>query len=225
MMFWGSIVNALAIILGSFIGITVKFKEDIRLTITQGLGLASLIIGIKMGLEHHNIIVPIASLVVGGFIGENLKLEKRLEDLGKLLGRSKASSETGRFNQGFITASLVFCVGALAVIGALESGLQHNHDSLYAKSMLDGVTAIFFASSFGIGVAFSAILVLVYQGGITLFASYLEPLLNFIVLSELTATGGLLIIGIGLNILGITKIKVGNLLPALVAAVVISLLF
>lgn len=222
-MFFGSFVNAAVIVLGSAIGLIIKFPEGVRITITQALGLCSMIIGIKMGLVHENILIPIASLVIGGFIGESLKIETKIAGLGKLFGRNKSESDAGRISQGFMTATLVFCVGAMSVIGSLEAGLQGNHDTLLAKSMLDGVSAIFFSSTFGIGVMFSALSVLVYQGIITLGASFLEPLLHPVALAELTATGGILILAIGLNILGVTKIPVGNLLPAIIISVLLCM--
>lgn len=221
-MLWGTIANTAAIIVGSGLGIILKFREDVRLTIMQGLGLVVIIIGIKMGLDHSNVLIPIASLVIGGFIGESLKLETRLAGLGKYLTKGKSPGEAGRVTQGFMTSSLVFCVGALSIIGALEGGLQGSHDTLYVKSMLDGVSAIFFASSFGIGVTLSAISVFIYQGFIVVFANWLEPLFHPSALQAMTATGGMLIVGIGFNILGITKISVGNLLPALPAAIIIG---
>ena len=223
MMLWGTIVNACAIVVGSAIGMLFHLREDIRLTIMQGLGLVTIVLGMKMGLDHGNILIPIASLVIGGFIGECLKLEARLAALGKWLGGRRSAGEANQFIQGFVTASLVFCVGAMAVIGALEGGLKGSHDTLYTKAMLDGVSSIFFATSFGVGVLFSAIPVLVYQGTITLFASFLEPFFDASALQAMGATGGMLIIGIGINILGIGKISVGNLLPSLIIAVILSM--
>lgn len=226
MVLWGTLVNAVAILLGTFLGMTLKFKTEIRTTIMQGLGLATIIIGIKMGLAHQNILIPIASLVIGGFLGESLKIDARLADLGNLIARKQDNNgETSQFTQGFVTTTLVYCIGAMAVIGALEGGLQGSHDTLYAKSMLDGVSAIFFASSFGIGVGFSAVAVFLYQGIIALFANLLEPLFHASAIAEMTATGGMLIVGISLNILGITKISVGNLLPSLLIAVLLSMVF
>lgn len=224
-MLWGTIVNAIAILIGASLGMILKLKSSMRNTIMQGLGLATIIIGIKMGLAHANILIPIASLVFGGLVGEALQLDERLTNLGNLLAKGKSNTDSNQFIQGFVTATLVYCVGAMAVIGALEGGLQGTHDTLYAKAMLDGVSAIFFASSFGIGVAFAAIPVFVYQGLIAIFASFLEPLFHAAAIAEMTATGGMLIVGIGLNILGITKISVGNLLPSLLVAILLSMVF
>lgn len=223
-MLWGTIVNACAILAGAAIGLLLHLHEDVRRTIMHGLGLVTIVLGVKMGLDHDNILIPIASLVIGGFIGESLQIETRLAAVGKWLSRHRSADEANRLTQGFVTASLVYCVGAMAVIGALEGGLKGTHDTLYTKAILDGVTAAFFASSFGAGVMFSALPVFVYQGAIALFASFLEPLFHPSALQAMGATGGILIIGVGINILGIGKTPVGNLLPSLVVALIISLL-
>lgn len=222
-MLWGTIVNACAVVVGAAIGLLLRLREDVRLTIMQGLGLVTIALGVKMGLDHGNILIPIASIVIGGFIGESLKIESRLAAVGKWLGRRRSAGEASRIVQGFVTASLVYCVGAMAVIGALEGGLKGTHDTLYTKAMLDGVTSIFFASSFGIGVLFSAVPVFVYQGAIALFASFLEPLFHPSALQAIGATGGMMIIGVGINILCIGKVPVGNLLPSLAVALIISM--
>lgn len=221
---WGTIVNGIAILVGAFIGVVIPFNEKLRVTIMQGLGLAVVVIGLNMGLGTENVLLPIASLVLGGAIGEWVDIEKRLGGLGARLEKLW-KKDSGQFTQGFLTATLVYCIGAMAILGALDSGLSRNHDVLYAKSMLDGVSAIFFASSFGVGVAFSALPVVLYQGVIALLANFLAPLLTGDVIVELTATGGMLILGIGLNILGVAKIRVGNLLPGLLFVVVLASLW
>jgi hypothetical protein len=224
---WGSIVNAIAIISGTLLGVAVKFPERVSQTIMNALGLAVVIIGISMGLKSENILIPIAALVIGGIIGEIANIEGWITRLGQALqsyvkGR-KDKVGGPDLTQGFLTATLVFCVGAMAVVGGLNSGLQGDHQVLYAKSMLDGICAIFFAASLGIGVGFSAIPVFLYQGGIALLATIIAPILSEPVIMELTATGGMLILGIGLNILGLTKIAVGNMLPAIVVAVILAM--
>lgn len=213
-------MNAAAVIAGSILGSLVKLPGGIRETIMQGLGLAVCLIGISMGLDTTNIIIPVAALVVGGGLGALVELERRLEGLGeKLANLVKAK---GSFTEGFLTATLVYCVGAMAVVGSLNSGLTGDHQVLFTKAILDGTTAVFFTASLGIGVAFSAVPLLLYQGGIALCAGFVAPLLSEGALAELTATGGLLIFGIGLNMLGATRIKVGNLLPAILAAALIA---
>jgi len=169
-------------------------------------------------------------LAVGSIIGEKLDLERRIERLGEALqrmsaGRMKLGASKADFTQGFLTASLVYCVGAMAVVGSLNSGLTGDHQVLYAKSMLDGTTAVLFTASLGLGVAFSAIPVFIYQGAIALLATWIAPFLSELVIQELTATGGMLILGIGLNMLGLTKLRLGNMLPAVLIAALIALLW
>ncbi len=220
----GTIVNSIAIIIGALLGNLLKqgIPERIKETIMQGIGLAVLLIGISMTLETNNVLIIILSLVIGGVVGEKLKIEEKLDTLGSWLER-KAGQEKGDVAKGFVTASLVYCVGAMAIMGALESGLTGQHNTLYAKSALDGITSIIFASSMGLGVAFSSIPVFLYQGSITLGASLIKGFLNDAVVTEMTATGGLLILGIGINMLGLKKIKVGNLLPAIFAAILVTI--
>lgn len=226
---WGSIINALAIILGALLGNIVSFPENIKKSIMQVVSLVVIIIGISMGLESKNILIPFASLVLGSIVGELLNIESKISNLGqslkKAVGQKGNSAGNNRFTQGFLTATLVYCVGAMAVIGALNSGLQSNHSVLYAKSMLDGISAIFFSATFGIGVAFSALPVLIYQGLIAILATFVAPILSSTVLLEITATGGILILAIGLNMLGLTKISVGNMLPGILLAVILANFF
>jgi uncharacterized membrane protein YqgA involved in biofilm formation len=156
----------------------------------------------------------IFSIVVGSIIGEALGIEERLEKLGGWLESSVGKSE-GSVAKGFVIGSLIFCVGAMAIVGSLESGLTGNHETLFAKSLIDGVVSIIFASTLGIGVVFSALAVFVYQGIITIFAAFMKPYLIESVIAEMSAIGGLLIMGIAINILEIKKISVGNMLPAI----------
>lgn len=227
-MMLGTIVNSLAIIAGAIIGILFgqALPEKMKKTVIQGIGLAVLLIGISMALQTKNTLIVIASLVIGGIIGEWIDIEYRIQQLGNWLEKtlSKGKSQ-GNFTKAFVTTSLIYCVGAMAIMGALESGLKGEHSILYAKAMLDGISAIVFASSMGIGVLASVVPVFLYQGGITLSASLLQGLLSAPVIAEMTATGGLLILGIGLNILEIKEIKVGNLLPGIFVAIPLTILF
>lgn len=211
-----TIVNVIAIITGSILGILIKkgIKEEYKNTIMDGIGLAVVIIGIMGAIESQNIMLVIASIVVGSIIGEALKIEKRLDNLGNRL-QNKFGGEDSNFSKGFVTASLVYCVGAMAIVGSLEAGIQGNHETLFAKSILDGISSIIFASTLGIGVAFASIPVLIYQGGITLLANLVKDLLTPEVINEMSAVGSILIMAIGINILEIRKIKVGNMLPAI----------
>lgn len=211
----GTIVNSVAIISGSILGILLRngIKDEYKSTIMDGIGLSVLIIGIMGGIKSENIILVIASIVIGGLIGEMIGIEKKLDNLGNTLQKSFAKGDSN-FTKGFVMASLVYCIGAMAIIGSLESGIQGNHETLFAKSILDGISAIIFSSTLGIGVAFSAIPVFLYQGTITLLSNSIKDILTPEVINEMSAVGGILIMAIGINILEIKKIKIGNLLPA-----------
>ncbi|MEK6264190.1 MAG: DUF554 domain-containing protein [Clostridium sp.] len=211
----GTIVNSLAILIGGFTGSLFKNKisSSYNETIMKALGLSVILIGLKGALQINNILLLIISLTLGTLVGELMKIEKGIENIGIWLER-RFSNQKG-LAKGFVTASLVYCVGAMAIMGALESGLTGNHDILYAKSLIDSISAIIFSSSLGIGVCFSAISVFLYQGIITLTASLMKPYLIPSVVNEMSAVGGLLIVAIGANILEIKRIKVGNMLPAI----------
>lgn len=221
----GTIVNSLVIVIGSFIGLFLKgnVNEKVRNTIMNGLALCVIYIGISGTLKGDNTIVMIISVAVGAFIGEIIDIDNKLENLGKIIEKS-FNKNNGNISiaQGFVTATLLFCIGAMAIVGSLESGLNNNHSTLYAKSILDGISSIIFASTLGIGVALSAIVVFIYQGSITLAASFLSTFLSDIAINNMTAVGSLLILGLGLNMLGVTKIKVSNLLPSIIIAVLLS---
>jgi uncharacterized membrane protein YqgA involved in biofilm formation len=226
----GTIVNASVIIIGAILGNFLKsgFPERFKATLMQAISLAVILIGLSMALKTQNAMVVTLSIVIGGVIGELLRIEDWLNSLGlKLEQRFGNDNGNGNFAKAFVSASLVYCVGAMAIMGSLESGLTGNYNTLFIKSILDGVSSIVFASSMGIGVAFSALPVFLYQGGITLAAGYIKPLLTDAIVREMTATGGLLIFGIGINILtgGKVQIKVGNLLPALLVAVFMVVVF
>jgi uncharacterized protein len=215
----GTIVNSLAIIAGTVIGILFKrgIPENYKITIMQGVSLAVVIIGIKNALGSDNFLIVILSIALGSIIGEFLKIEYNLEKFGLFLEKKiqgKINNADGLFAKGFVTATLVFCVGAMAIVGSLESGLSGNNQTLFAKSMLDGIGSVIFASIMGVGVAFSAVAVFIYQGLITLSAGFIKPFLIETVITQMSATGGILIMGIGFNLSGIAKIKVGNMLPA-----------
>ncbi|MFA5576125.1 MAG: DUF554 domain-containing protein [Tissierellaceae bacterium] len=212
----GTIVNVAAVIGGSIIGILLKkgIKEKYKDTVMDGIALAVLVIGIMGSIKSENLILVIASIVIGSVVGEIVGIEDKLDGLGNSL-QMKFGGRDSNFSKGFVTASLVFCVGAMAIVGALESGIQGNHETLFAKSVIDGFSSIIFASTLGIGVAFSSIAILIYQGGITLMANMVKDLLTPEVINEMSAIGSILIMAIGINILGLKKIKVGNMLPAI----------
>lgn len=216
----GTIVNVAAISLGVAVGMVFKkgIPERAQITIMQGLGLAILLIGLKTAWQTEMILIPILSLAAGAMLGEYIDIEEKLNKLGTWL-ESKIGSNHGMVAKAFVTTSLIYCVGAMAIMGAIEDGLTGQPNTLFAKSALDGISAIIFTTTMGIGVIFSTIPVLLYQGSITLMADFLKSFLTDGMIAEMNATGGLLIIGIGINILGIKKIKVGNLLPAIVFSV------
>jgi len=224
----GTIVNVIAIFLGCSVGFILKskFPEKISKIVMQALGLASLLIGMQMALKTDNILLLIFSLVIGGVIGEMIGIEEGLERFGERV-RSKFKNNTNseRFVEGFVTASLLYCVGSMAIMGALKEGLSGNPDILYTKSLLDGLTSIAFTATMGIGVLFSAIPVFLYQGGITLLARLIKDFLSPEVINEMTAVGGILILGIGFGLLEIRKIKIGNLLPAILVAALLAAIF
>ena len=220
----GTLVNAAAIIGGSLLGVMLKkgLPERLRTTLMYAIGLGVLLIGGKMALASQNLLIVLASLVLGGIVGELIDIEAYLERFGRYL--QSRVDENSSIAKAFVTSSLLFCVGSMAIMGALESGLTGNHTTLYAKSILDGVSSIIFASTLGIGVLFAALPVFLYQGAITLTAFLLQPLLTPEAVAEMTGTGGLLIIGIGLNVLDIKKVKIGNLLPGIFFALLLTTL-
>ena len=212
----GTFVNCLAIIAGSMVGLLFKngIPDRYNQTVMQAVGLAVLLVGLKTAIVSDDLLVIIISLALGALVGEGVGIEDRLERLGKFL-ETTFSKGSGGFAQGFVTASLIYCVGSMAIVGSLESGLSGNHATLFAKSCLDGIVSIILSSSLGLGVMFSAVPVLLYQGAITLMASVLKPLLVPTVITQMSGVGGLLILGIGMNMLREKKIKVGNMLPAI----------
>lgn len=219
-MMLGTIVNTLAIVVGSLLGLFFKkgIPKRYNETLIKALGLAVILIGILNALEAKNILLLIFSLVIGSILGEFLGIEDRLERLGDSIENKVGglfSSKDSSISKGFVNTSLIYCVGAMAIMGSLESGLANNHETLYAKAVLDGVSSIAFTSSLGIGVLFSSISVFLYQGFITITASFMKQFLVSSVITEMSSVGGLLILALGLNILEVKKIKVGNMLPAI----------
>lgn len=223
----GTIVNALAIIGGSLVGFILKggIPKKINETIIKGLALCILVIGISGAIKSQNMLVVICSIVIGALIGEAIDIDARLFKLGDSIER-KLQGKGGKISEGFVTASLVYCVGAMAIVGSLNSGLKGDHSILFTKSVLDGISAIMFTSTLGIGVALSAIPVFLYQGIITIGASYLQGILTqTAIITEISVVGSVLIMGLGFNMLGLTKIKVANFLPAVIIPIIYFLIF
>ena len=222
----GTIVNALAVIAGTFIGLLLKkgLPEKISDVVMKGVALCVLYIGISSSLAGTNALIAILSIVVGAVIGSLLDIDRRLNSLGELAER-KLSKDDGKTSiaEGFVSASLLFCVGSMAIVGSIQSGLTGNHEMIYTKSMLDGISAIIFASTLGVGVFLSAAAVLVYQGIIVLCAQWVQPFLSDYVVAEMTCVGGLLIIALALNMLGVTKLKTANYLPAVFIPIILCM--
>ncbi|WP_223553692.1 MULTISPECIES: DUF554 domain-containing protein [Lysinibacillus] len=235
MVLLGTLINALLIIAGALVGRIFKnIPESMKSTVLSIIGLAVALLGIKMGFESDNFIILVISLVVGTVIGEWLDLDKQMNKLGQWVESlfSKKRTDNNQINiaEGFVTASLIFVVGSMAVIGALDSGLRNDHNVLITKGLIDGFTSIILASTLGIGVLLSSIPVFIYQGLIALFAgaisSFIPDRALQMFITEMTAVGGVMIFAIGLNIAGLTKIKAANLLPGIVVVgVTVAILY
>ena len=213
-------INAGLVLLGSILGLLFKNRISSRFSviITQGLSLCVLGIGIANVLKTDDTLCVIICMVLGTLIGEALKIEDRLDGAGELLRRKLIKDDgNSRFTEGFVTATLVYCIGAMAITGSIEAGLNHNYSIIVSKGVIDGVTSISFAAAMGVGVAFSIIPLTIYQGAITLLASVVGPYLSDAVIAAMSGVGGTIIMGLAINMLGLTKtkIKVGNMLPAI----------
>jgi uncharacterized membrane protein YqgA involved in biofilm formation len=212
---FGTVVNALAIIGGSLLGLLLRggIPRKYNVSVIHAVGLAVVLVGVRSALKSDDILLIIFSLAIGTVLGELLRIEDRLETLGQRLEERFAGAGEG-VAKGFVTASLIYCVGSMAIVGSMESGLTGNHQTLFAKSVLDGISAIIFASSFGVGVMLSSLSVFAYQGAVTVGASFLRQFLVPEVVAQMSAVGGLLIAAIGLNLLDLQKLRIGNMLPA-----------
>ena len=224
----GTIVNCMAVLAGGAIGLLLKkgIPERISRTLMDGVALVVLYIGIKGIMEGNKILVIILSVFLGGVLGSLIDIDKGMNRLGDF-AQKKLSRETGgmKFSEGFVSASLLFCIGAMAVVGSLQSGLTGNHETLFAKALIDGVTAVILASTLGAGVLLSAVPVLLYQGLITCLAQVLSPVLATDIVNEMNCVGSLLIIGISLNMLKLTKLKLANFLPAIFLPILLCHIF
>ncbi len=213
----GTIINAVVVAIMGLIGSAIgsKLSEDMRRGFMKVLALPIIVIGLNMALKTRNPIFITASIVIGYAIGELIGIERALEKFASKVEKKFSHYE---FTEGFITASLLFCVGSMAIIGPLQEGLIGDYSIILAKTMLDGIAALFLSSALGIGVAFSAFSILVYQGSITLLAFNISQYLNEVAINEVTSCGGILVLAIGLNLAEISRYKVGNMLPALIIA-------
>ena len=222
----GTLVNTGAVVIGGAIGLAAgtRLPERIKTILMQALGLSVLAVGLRMALEAQHALLAIACLLLGGITGELLRIEQRLDGLAETL-RQLLRSDSSRFVEGFVTATLLYLTGAMTIVGSIRDGTVGDAGILLLKALLDGVASVALASSLGVGVLCSALPVLVVQGGITLLAGQLAFLSQPAVLDAVNATGGLLILGIGINLLDIGRIRVGNLLPAVLYAIIGGLLF
>lgn len=214
----GVLINVATIVVGSTLGLLLRKGLSIRMrnTVMQVLGLCVVMIGISGAVATKDTLCVIVCAVIGTIVGTSVNIEKLLDRAGKYAERKLMKEGESTFAQGFVTASLVFCVGAMAIVGSLDAGIRHDYSTLVAKAVIDGVTSVIFAGTMGIGVMLSALPILLYQGSIALLAGLLKPLLTDDIIREMSSVGGLLITGIGLNMLFEEKhISVGNMLPAI----------
>jgi len=234
MVLFGTIINAILIIVGTIIGRLLKnIPENMKQTVMYAIGLAVTVIGLQMGFESGQFLIVIISLVFGAVIGEWIDLDQKLNQFGQWLESKVGKNKKGEnisIAQGFVSATLIFVIGSMAVIGSLDSGLRNDHDLLIVKGLIDGFTAIILATTLGIGVLLSAVPVVLYQGTIALFATQISRVIPddalALYIQEMTATGGIMIVAIGLNMIGLTKIRVANLLPGiLVVAIVVAIAY
>ncbi len=219
-----TIINAAAVILGSGLGFLFhrRVSDAMKTIVYTGAGLVSLVLGMKMAFETNRIVYMALSLILGGIIGEWLNIEGGILKLGSFLKRRfmREGSES-EFAYAYLNASVIFCVGAMSLVGSFKAGVEGNYELILTKSVLDGFMAIVLTAAMGAGVAFSAITILVYQGGLTLLSTVLQPLATELVLGELTGVGGVLVIMIGLNLLDLKQVKTANFLPALVLMLIL----
>lgn len=242
-MLTGTIVNSLAVLAGASVGMLLTWLaghfstllptgsaalgERLQNIIMQGVALCVLYLGISGCLKGSNSLIAILSMVIGAIIGELLDLDQRMRSLGDWVQKKTERLVTGggkaSISEGFVTASLLFCVGAMAIVGSLQDGLTGDHSTLFAKSLLDGISSVVFGASLGLGVTFSAVAIFLYQGSISLLASFLQPYLGDAVIAEMTCVGSLLIVALSFNMLGLTKIKVMNLVPSIFLPILLCL--
>jgi len=223
----GTIINVITVIIGSGMGLLLRnrLSERYKLIILQGVGILTLVIGIQMALKTENIIISLIAIILGGLSGQLLELEERLDRFAEQVKRRYAKKEDTYFSEGFLTASIIFCVGPMTILGSINDGLSADISLLAIKSVLDGFTAIALTTTFGIGVIFSVFTIIVIQGGLTISAVMIDQLFNEMMINEMTAVGGVIIIGIGFILLDIKKIKVATFLPALVIAPILVVIY
>lgn len=221
----GTVINVITVVIGSILGLLfgAKLPERLRETVLSAIGLFTMVLGIQMFLETNNALIVLAALLLGAMLGEWLRIEDNLEKLGSFLRMRFAPSlinqDLSRFVEGFLAASILFCVGPMTILGSIQDGLTGNYSLLATKAVMDGFSALAFASTMGVGVAFSALVILIFQGGLSLLASQIQSVVTAAMISEMSAAGGVILVGIAIsNILNIRKVRSGNFLPALILA-------
>ncbi len=220
-------INCATVIVGSLIGLLVgkHVKESFKEVVFACCGLITIVMGVQMSIATSNALVLLIALLLGGALGYLLKIEDRVLSLGDRLGKATHSdNQNGNFAQGFLTASVLFCSGAMSVVGSIQAGTTGEMTTILIKSVMDGCMAVVFASVYGIGVLFSFLFILVYQGFFTLAGGWLQPILGEVGINELSAEGGVLLLMIGFGLLNIRKFKTGNFIPALIFAPVLGIL-
>ncbi len=221
----GTLLNIITVLLGGIIGLLLgsRFPNKMRETVVSALGLFSTAVGLQMTLSSKNILIVLGAILIGGIIGELVGIDEGLKKIGEWLeektGNKGTEGNKGNFVRGFVMASLLFCVGPMTILGSIQDGLSGDYKLLAIKSVMDGFAALAFTSSLGVGVMFSTLTIAVYQGGLTLLAGYAKAILTDAMIAEMTATGGIMIMGIGVgSLLELKPIRVGNFLPALIIA-------
>lgn len=219
---FGTLVNALSVLLGSVIGLIIhsRLSKEVKRIAFQGIGIFTLVLGMSMALKTQNFLPIILSIVLGSIIGQLINIEKHISTFFFYV-QKKAKIKNAKFIDGLTTAFLLFCMGSMTILGAVQEGLDKPPDLFYAKSVLDGFSSIALAASYGIGVMFSIVPLIIYQGGLTLFFGTLGDILSLKLISEVSAVGGILLIGLGINILELKKIPILNMIPSLVVIVII----
>ena len=221
----GTVINVITVVIGSILGLLfgAKLPERLRETVLSAIGLFTMVLGIQMFLETNNALIVLAALLLGAMLGEWLRIEDNLEKLGSYLRMRFAPSlinqDLSRFVEGFLAASILFCVGPMTILGSIQDGLTGDYSLLATKAVMDGFSALAFASTMGVGVAFSALVILIFQGSLSLLASQIQSVVTAAMISEMSAAGGVILVGIAIsNILNIRKVRSGNFLPALILA-------
>ncbi|WP_288693793.1 DUF554 domain-containing protein [uncultured Brachyspira sp.] len=219
-------VNMITVFIGSIVGIIFKnnLSKKYERVVFISAGIISLTIGISMAIITEHILIFAISIMLGGLTGTMLSIEEKIESFGKIIKKTFLFKDNaGNFSLGFLTSSILFCSGSMAIVGSFQAGTNGNYDLIFTKSVIDGFVAIFMTTVYGIGVAFSVISIFVYQGALTLLSSFLEPYVSQTMLNEVSAVGGATVMMIGLNLLNIAKIKTGDFLPALIYAIFLVL--